>query len=225
MEAGKGCEWGQERTFLRLGWLEAVLRGARWQGDVKYIKMGRLINPHPDQMLWPLNISTFSQAPSTSFPVSPCLRQRDWPRMNEPNNLYAFTQTNDGENHIAELTGSIWNAFFPILRWVFHVFSPLLKSPEFLPHSITWWPDFNFIGKWRVLKMIKKRKKTFPLQTFRSIKPFVFTHIFLSQIHISFRQFRRHALPEGGLLQAEKLISLFFSYFIDNNLERKALGL
>ena len=72
--------------------------------------------------------------------------------------------------------------------------------------------------------MIKK-KKTFPFQTFRSIKPFVFTHIFLSQICISFRQFRRHALPEGGLLQAEKLISLFFSYFIDNNLERKALGL
>ena len=161
MEAGKGCEWGQERTFVRLGWLEAVLRGARWQGNVKYIKMGRLINPRPDQMLWPLNISTFSQAPSTSFPVSPCLRQRDWPRMNEPNNLYAFTQTNAGENHIAELTGSIWNTFFPILKWVFHVFFPLLKSPEFLPHSITWWPDFNFIGKWRVLKMIKK-KKNFP---------------------------------------------------------------
>lgn len=42
---------------------------------------------------------------------------------------------------------------------------------------------------------------------------------------MSFRQFRRYALPEGGLLQAEKLISLFFRYFIDNNLERKALGL
>ena len=71
VEAGKGCEWGQERTFLKLGWLEAVLRGARWPGDVNYIKMGRLINPRPDWMLWPLNISTSSQAPSTSFPVSP----------------------------------------------------------------------------------------------------------------------------------------------------------
>ena len=29
VEAGRGCEWGQERTFLRLGGLEPVLRGAR----------------------------------------------------------------------------------------------------------------------------------------------------------------------------------------------------
>ena len=150
----------------------------------------------------------------------PCVWGKgNWPRMNETNKLYSFTQTNTGENHIAELMGSIWKAFFPILRWVFHIFFPLL-SPEFLPYSVTWWPDLNFIGKWRVLKMIKKKKKTFPLQTFRSIKPFVFTHIFLSQIHISFRLFGRHALPEAGLLQTDKLISLFFSYFIDKSGEK-----
>ena len=32
VEAGRGCEWDQERIFLRLEWLEPVLRGTRWQG-------------------------------------------------------------------------------------------------------------------------------------------------------------------------------------------------
>ena len=104
----------------------------------------------------------------------PCVWGKgNWPRMNETNKLYSFTQTNTGENHIAELMGSIWKAFFPILRWVFHIFFPLL-SPEFLPYSVTWWPDLNFIGKWRVLKMIKKKKKLFHFKPLE-----VLNHLFL----------------------------------------------